>query len=62
MSQFKPTHDFTDEAEEALSEQHDRHIREFYEDERARVQAARAVEPHPWPAVQHHHQGTKNRN
>ena len=59
MSQFKPTNDFTDEAEEALSEQHDRQIREFYEDERERVRAARAGGPIPWPPEQHHHHQDK---
>ena len=55
MSQFQPTNDFTDEAEEALSEQHDRQIREFYEDERERVRAVRAGGPIPWPPEEHHH-------
>ena len=37
----KPDYDFTDEAEEALNEQYDRQVREFYEDERDRVRASR---------------------
>ena len=40
MTQFLPTSDFNEEAEEALSEQHDRQVREFYLDERERVRAA----------------------
>jgi hypothetical protein len=43
MSWCQPSENFTDEAEEALAEQDDRIIREFYEDERERVRAERAA-------------------
>ena len=50
----KPDEDFTEEAEEALNDQYDRQIREFYEDERDRVHAARVSEQlHQLP--DHHH-------
>ena len=43
MSWCQPSENFTDEAEEALAEQDDRIIREFYEDERERIRAERAA-------------------
>ena len=49
ISQFKPSYAFAEEAEIALSEQYDRQVKEFYEDERDRVRAARAGEPDPQP-------------
>ena len=41
LSWCQPNYDFTDEAEEALAEQYDRQVREYYEDECARVRASR---------------------
>ena len=43
----KPSQDFIDEAEEALAEQHDKHVREFYLDERERVRAIREQQHSP---------------
>jgi hypothetical protein len=49
ISQFKPSYAFAEEAEIALSEQYDRKVKEFYEDEQDCVRAARAGEPDPQP-------------
>jgi hypothetical protein len=62
ISQLTSTYNFTDEAEEALVEQHDRQIRELYADERDCVRAARAGEPDNWPPDHHHHPGNQSGN
>ena len=38
-----PDEDFRDEAEQALNEQYDRQVADFYEDEREKAQALRQV-------------------
>ena len=43
ISWSKPCEDFSEEAEEALAQQYDRQVQEFYEDERERVRVARVA-------------------
>ena len=40
MCWSNPVEDFADEAEEAVAQQHDRQVQEFYDEEREHVQEA----------------------